>query len=70
MPTTLPIELFYIIGSAATLLSGLVWRGLLNRIRQLEDKHRSMPFHVLEEDIAVIKRDIEWIKNLFQNHKA
>lgn len=69
MPTTLPIELFYTLGSAVLALAALVWRTLILRIRDIEEHQSSMPFHILAEDVAVIKRDIEWIKNLFTKGK-
>lgn len=65
MPTTYPLDLISVLFSTVLVLGGLVWRGLLVRIRNIEAKQNAMPFHVLEEDISVIKRDIEWIKNLF-----
>lgn len=69
MPTTLPIELFYTLGSAVLALVGLVWSSLLSRMKTIEKNHSSIPFHALAEDVAVIKRDIEWIKKLFEESK-
>ena len=69
LPTTLPTELFYMLGTAVIALGALTWRTLLVRVRELETKQNSMPFHVLAEDVAVIKRDIEWIKNLFKDRQ-
>ena len=69
MPTTLSIELFYTLGTGLLALLALIWRTLILRIRDIEEHQNSIPFHVLAEDVAVIKRDIEWIKNLFSAKK-
>lgn len=65
MPTTLPIEMFYALASVAVGLGGLVWNNLHSRVNAIEAHHATMPLAGLREDVAGIKRDVEWIKNLF-----
>lgn len=71
MPPLVPTE--YLTGALSLLLilGGIVWRSLIIRIDNLEIKHANIPVSLLLADIAVIKRDIDWIKSLFadENYK-
>ena len=65
MPTTLPVELSIFLGSIVLVLVGWIWRNLDGRVSDIEDHHASMPLASLREDLAAIKKDIEWIKDIF-----
>jgi len=65
MPDQVPIQFLSISGSLLLILGGIVWRSLVIRIDNLEAKHAGLPLSILLADVAVIKKDIEWLKNIF-----
>ena len=61
METISPQFFLFTLGITFT-LGGLLWKDLNAKVKTLQDEQNACPFPNMKTDIALIKKDIQWIK--------
>lgn len=59
-----PVEFLTATVGTATVFGGLLWRDLNNKVKDLQVHDLNCPVGSVRRDIAEIKNDLKWIKNI------